>query len=295
MSPVVKRLPEVRDLYAMLPKGTEGAKEFARIVDLLLFHEARRSGKTLSLFNDSSGDYHGLDSFQTGPFRQFEQTGYQYKFFPSPLSSRHRSVIKQSLETARRQQAHIKLRKWILITPQNLTESSTNADGGDVTWFEKLREDTPDFEIEHWGHRNLQLLFLHTPSLCLRYYPELIDGGAHRRHTIEDTRSRYDKAMASLYREILFVGIPVYKQETARGIPFQDIYIPLSVIADSAGHSHSNTGRIDPLLYFHRARMLSSATLVQESQPSCGSLHCAARLGLSKNVMGQNGTNAFRF
>jgi hypothetical protein len=56
-SNIIKRLPAVRGLSAMLPDGAEGGKEFARIVDILLFHEARRSGKKLSLYSDVAGDY----------------------------------------------------------------------------------------------------------------------------------------------------------------------------------------------------------------------------------------------
>ena len=56
---VGKRLPEVKTLLDILPKGTEGGKEFARIVDLLLFHEARRSGGRTLLFSDAAGDYQG--------------------------------------------------------------------------------------------------------------------------------------------------------------------------------------------------------------------------------------------
>jgi hypothetical protein len=86
----IKRLPQVKTLYEMLPKGAEGGKEFARIVDLLLFHEARRAGKKITLFSDSAGDYYGLDSFEGDVFRKHGTTGYQYKFYPSPLSDNHR-------------------------------------------------------------------------------------------------------------------------------------------------------------------------------------------------------------
>ncbi len=48
---VSNRLPSVKSLSEILPKGTEGGKEFARIVDLLLFHEARRSGRKISLYS----------------------------------------------------------------------------------------------------------------------------------------------------------------------------------------------------------------------------------------------------
>lgn len=94
---IKKRLPEVKTLYDILPKGTEGGKEFARIVDLLLFHEAQRGGKKFSIFSDGAGDYRGLDSFGGDAFRKEGTTGYQYKFYPSPLSQNHRQEIINSL------------------------------------------------------------------------------------------------------------------------------------------------------------------------------------------------------
>ena len=77
---VKHRLPAVPSLAKILPKGTESGKEFGRIVDLLLFHEARRSGKKLTVFNDAAGDYMGMDSFEGDAFRKTGTTGYQYKF-----------------------------------------------------------------------------------------------------------------------------------------------------------------------------------------------------------------------
>ena len=55
----IKRMPQVNTLYEIVPKGAEGGKAFARIVDLLLFHEVRKAGKKITLFSDSAGDYHG--------------------------------------------------------------------------------------------------------------------------------------------------------------------------------------------------------------------------------------------
>jgi hypothetical protein len=42
-----RRIPQVRTLYEILPRGAEGGKEFARIVNLLLFHDGRRNGRTV--------------------------------------------------------------------------------------------------------------------------------------------------------------------------------------------------------------------------------------------------------
>jgi energy-coupling factor transporter ATP-binding protein EcfA2 len=233
MGVVRMRLMNVKTLYEILPKGTEGGKEFARIIDLLLFHEARRTGRNITIFDDSSGDYHGLDSF-TGKMRRDGATGYQYKFYPSPLKDEHRQEIIQALKKAKDLPRGFKLKKWILVTPEDLKESATRKDGGDVTWFNCLREKLGlKFEIEHWGHTKLLSLFLSTPALCLFYYPEIVENGSRRAKTIEDTRSRYNESLPILYRDIQFVGMSVYKPEATRGIPMEHIYIPLRVLLEA--------------------------------------------------------------
>jgi len=215
--PTPNHLPETRPLSAILPKGRESGLEFARIVDLLLFHDARRHGRTLILFSDRAGDYHGLDSFADGGLRVEGRTGYQYKFYPSPLSDQHRQEIQKALTKVKEAGRKHKLEKWILVIPDDLTESGRKEGGGDVSWFDGLRKNLKlNFELEHWGHRKLQALFLETPSLCLYYYPELLPEGASRRRTIEETRQSYDKNLRDTYGRIEFVGMSVYKPEATR-------------------------------------------------------------------------------
>ncbi|MCK4763462.1 MAG: NACHT domain-containing protein [Candidatus Aminicenantes bacterium] len=245
---IVKRLPQVKTLYDILPKGTEGGKEFARIIDLLLFHEARRAGKKITLFDDSSGDYYGLDSFESDVIRKHGKTGYQYKFYPSPLSDKHRREIIESLQRTAENQKKLKLKNWILLTPQDLTESATRKDGGDVSWFESLREKLKlKFEIEHWGHKKLLALFLDTPSICLFYYPELMPEGAARRETIQATRIKYNDNLNTWYGDIEFVGMSVYKQEATRGVPIEHIYIPLSAVPEEVDEDDANVTPVNPL------------------------------------------------
>jgi len=245
-----KRLPEVKILYDILPKGAEGGKEFARIVDLLLFHEARRKSKKITIFNDAAGDFNGLDSFEGDAFRREGTTGYQYKFYPSPLSAKHRKEIEDSLERTGAAQEQLKLKKWVLVTPQDLTESATRKTGGDVTWFEGLRKKTPlKFQVEHWGHRKLQGLFLETRPLSLFYYPELVVDGPGRRKTIQDIRSRYDENLIKLHRNIEFVGMSVYKPEATEGVPMENVYIPLQVLPEGVDDSEANATRINPLTF----------------------------------------------
>lgn len=242
---VGRRLPEVKTLYEILPSGVEGGKEFARIVDLLLFHEARKNGKKITIFNDAAGDYHGLDSFEGDIFRKDGTTGYQYKFYPSPLSNDHRSEIVSSLLKAVKDQNKLMLKKWILVTPQDFIESSSRRDGGDVTWFEFLRKKfNLQFELEHWGHTQLKSLLIETPSICLYYYPELINEGVTRRKTIQDIRSRYDDALCATYQKIEFVGMSVYKDVTAKRIPIEHIYIPLSI---TSVYKNGHNNKINPL------------------------------------------------
>lgn len=250
-----KRLPAVRSLYEILPKGAESGKEFARIVDLLLFHEARRSGRKVSLFSDVAGDYSGLDSFAGDAFRREGTFGYQYKFYPSPLSNEHRKNIAESLQRAAKDQNKLKLKKWILVTPQDFVESATRKDGGDVTWFENLRTELNlNFELEQWGHKQLLSLFLQTPYLCLYYYPELVAHGGERKKTIEDVRKRYDDNLIRRYRDIQFVGMSVYKQEATKGVPIERIYIPLSIIPDAADEQNPNVSRSNPTTLLRQGR-----------------------------------------
>ena len=63
------RLPAVPPLSQILPKGTEGGREFARIVDLLIFFDSRRRNVSSMLFSDASGDFAGLDSSEYEEFR----------------------------------------------------------------------------------------------------------------------------------------------------------------------------------------------------------------------------------
>ncbi|NQZ06208.1 MAG: NACHT domain-containing protein [Algicola sp.] len=247
---MISRLPEVRTLAEILPKGAEGGKEFARIVDFLLHYEARRAGKNLMIFNDAAGDYHGLDSFESDQFRKQEQIGYQYKFYPSPLSSQHRSEIKKCLEQVAEKQSELSLKKWILVTPQDLTESSTRKTGGDVSWFDNLHKKLKlTFEIEHWGHKKLQAQFIETPQLCRFYYPELISDGHIYQKSIQDIRKRYDDNLDTLYGKIEFVGMSVYKQEATKGVPMEHIYIPLVAVPEMADEHDENLAHTNPLSF----------------------------------------------
>ncbi|MBS1827084.1 MAG: NACHT domain-containing protein [Acidobacteria bacterium] len=239
---VAKRLQETKSLWDILPKGTEGGKEFARVVDLLRFHEARRAGRSITLYSDAAGDFHGLDGFEDSPAGH---VGFQYKFIPSPFTPSHRAEIEKSLAATQKAQKKLKLKKWILVTPQDATQSATRKDGGDVTWLEGLKQKLKlPFAVEHWGHRSLQSLFLQVESICLYYYPELLDHQGKRRSSIADLRSRYNDAIQELYREIQFVGVPVREHKTAQGIPMENIYIPLEITPEGI---KDETARRNPL------------------------------------------------
>ncbi|HEX8652002.1 MAG TPA: NACHT domain-containing protein [Pyrinomonadaceae bacterium] len=246
----INRIPEVKSLYDLLPKGAEGGKEFARILDLLLFHEGRRTGRKTTVFSDAAGDYHGLDSFVGDAFRKEGTTGYQYKFYPSPLSPAHRKEVVESLVRTAQNQKQLKLKKWVLVTPQDFTESATRKDKGDVSWFEGLRSDLGlKFDLEHLGHKQIISLFLETPAICLFYYPELVPQGATRRRTIQDTRRRYDENIIKQYSDIQFVGMSVYKPEATKGVPMEHIYIPLTVMPEASDEQNANVTRTNPLTF----------------------------------------------
>jgi len=241
------RIVANKTLADLLPKGTEGAKEFARIVDLLLFHVARKNGKSLTLIDDSAGDFAGLDSF-VGATRRTSNIGYQYKFYPCPLSDEHRAEIKAALDTARKTLQKSRISKWILVTPEDFIESSSRKSGGDVSWFEELKGHVgPALQIEHWGHKAIQALFIENPSLALFYYPDLVPGAGALRKSLSRTRQRYDCNLDATYRKIQFVGMSVYKEGATRGVAMENIYIPLQLVPSTAQDEDDETGRIDPL------------------------------------------------
>lgn len=244
----MSRLPSTRSLSEILPKGRDGGNEFARIVDLLLFYDARHVGETIDLFSDRSGDWNGLDSFTSGSQRIKGNIGYQYKFFPSPLSSNHRSEIEAALKKAAAAQKTISIKKWVIVTPDDLSESARKKGGGDVSWFNSLRQRlrTP-FEVEHWGHAKLQGLFLQAPALCLFYYPDLVVDGRDLKTAITNTRRYYDTVLNQKFGRIEFVGMSVRKEEASRGVKIGDIYIPLATVAEGTDPSDLTSSRSDPL------------------------------------------------
>ena len=247
---MLKHLPETQSLSKILPPGKEGGIEFARIVNLLLYQQARQSGKKYTTFNDAAGDYNGLDSYGGDAFHLDGTTGYQYKFYSSPLSANHRYSIEEALKRAALKHRDSKLKKWVLVTPDELTESNTRTTGGDVTWFEGLKKKLElNFELEHLGHRKLQGLFLEAPVICLFYYPELVDNGISRRKTIQEVRLSYDAAAIKLYRNINFVGMGIYKNEASNSIPLENIYIPLSVVPDDLPLGEG--AKINPLTFLN--------------------------------------------
>ncbi len=244
-----ERIQETRTLYEILPaKSASSGREFARIVNLLLFHEGRRNGRTLTIFDDRAGDYWGLDAFE----REGDKItlGYQYKFYPSPLTNEHREKIEESLAKTFKaiQKKKICLKKWILVTPQDFIEKATRKTGGDITWFEELPQKYKlSFPLEHWGHTQLQKLFLEASCIGLYYYPELFLEGTSRRKSIQEIRTQYDKTLKNEYGRIEFVGMSIYKEEAARTIPMENIYIPLTVVSNDANENDPNVHRRNPI------------------------------------------------
>jgi predicted NACHT family NTPase len=132
--------------------------------------------------------------------------------------------------------------------PTGLRRIEQTEGRGDVTWFDSLKTRYEAvFTLEHWGHTQLLALFLESPTLCLYYYPELVDEGKTQRKTITDTRTRYDKNLLALYRDLQFVGMSVYKQEATRGVAIHEIYIPLTIVPEAFEEEIGPPARINPL------------------------------------------------
>jgi len=230
---------EIPTLYDLLPEDQEGETEFIRIVKLLLFHEARRAGKSE---NYKVNTYKYMDKFSEREFEVIGATVYQYIFCPSPLNKESREKIINTLRVVvdNRKDAD-KIKKWVLITPEQEEDD-------DIEWFRDVRKKLKiGFELEYWGQTQLLSLFKHSPALCLFYYPDLIDNGVVRRNTVQDVTERYKNNLIILYRSIEFVGMSVYKPEATKGVPIECIYIPLTVVPAASDEQDADVNRINPI------------------------------------------------
>ncbi len=286
-----RRLPAVPPLSKRLPKGSEGGKEFARVIDLLLIQHARREHQTLTHVDDSAGDYLALDSF--ADCDDSGRSGYQYKFYASPLSDLHRASIKRAVRHAVAKLEASRIRRLVIITPDDLLESAARRGGGDVSWFQSMRALFQDrIDVEHWGHRRIVDMFLKSPSICLIYYPELLPDGNDRRKSIRWTRSRYDENLRAVSGNVRFVGMSVHTEEASRVVKLEQIYIPLRLVAPTANPLEKDAQLQNPVTLLER-----NGRHVILGDPGSGKstlLKCLAIVGqiagLQKRVGGEQDT-----
>lgn len=179
-------IPNVANLYQIIGKGAEGGHEFARVLNQLIIAEANERGLESIISSDASGDYKGVDSILKERWRRtdnFIYTGFQYKFYPSNLTTNHKADIKLSLE--RVIDKFPEMSNWILVTPEDFSKN-------DMRWFELLKKEYEykvsmieaaerfmnkrqqhfrnDLSISHWGHTKLISLMLKHPEIGRHYY-----------------------------------------------------------------------------------------------------------------------------
>ena len=120
-------LPNLPSLSQILRHGAEAGHEFARICNQLAISANRYV--ELHTPDDSSGDFKCLDAYYERGHESKDIVGFQYKFYPTPLTPQHRHNIKESLEGAI--DALPRLVMWILVTPDDFNRFDQN-------WFVDL-------------------------------------------------------------------------------------------------------------------------------------------------------------
>jgi len=163
-------VPNISTLYKRIHSGSEGGNEFARLMNLLLIAEAKQNGWQVISFNDGAGDYKGLDLLIIKNGRT--QEGFQFKFYPSPLNSSHKSSIKTSIEKSLVKDNE--LNSLTIVTPEDIFQH-------EVIWFNELNSEYGKYFggrrgfwssqpfIVHLGHRKiteLALRFPHIGKMC---------------------------------------------------------------------------------------------------------------------------------
>lgn len=181
-------IPKV-SLYQKLGKGAEGALHFARIMDQLINAYDREMGREVITSSDASGDYKGVDliAIERIPYNNRKHyIGYQYKFFPSPLSKNQRQEIRDSLKKA--VEKFPEMNQWVLVVPESFNKS-------DSEWFQKLSKEyenpnemriSPYFvisppgdkkyvDVSYIGHTGIANMMLENPAIGEHYYDEIAD------------------------------------------------------------------------------------------------------------------------
>jgi hypothetical protein len=168
-------IPNVSSLYQRINKGSEGGSEFARLMNYLLTAEAKEEGWKIEPYSDASGDFRGLDAYAEIDKKIFE--GYQFKFFPSPLSASHKSKIIEAIKTAMGKSTE-EMKMLHIVTPEDFMKE-------DKEWFEQVKKEHEKKKkifgdlygevtgIGHWGHTRIVELMLRHPHISKRYFPEL--------------------------------------------------------------------------------------------------------------------------
>lgn len=176
-------IPNVATLFQKIASGSEGGNEFARFVKLLLIAEYKNLGEHLHCESDASGDFRKVDAYLEGD-KHFPDciTGFQFKFFPSRMSSSQRSEIENSVRDALDENKY--MQRFILVTPEDFKKEQQ-------TWFNTLRKKYKkeywlksngimrncNFILEHWGHSKIIELALKHDHVGFHYFPELYPVG----------------------------------------------------------------------------------------------------------------------
>lgn len=176
-------IPNTATLYQQIAKGSEGGNEFARFVRLLLISEHKLLGNEFVAESDASGDYKKVDAYIPGD-REFPilVKAFQFKFFPSSLSSKQKNEIIKSVKAALKENEFIQ--EFILVTPEDWHKEQQK-------WFDDLKikfEKTYwisnsdisrkcHFKLIHWGHSKIVELSLKHDHVGCKYFPELFPYG----------------------------------------------------------------------------------------------------------------------
>ncbi len=223
----VAAISDTKPIFEVLPSGQAGRAAFDHLVQILSLLAFRKKGEvpepaeTAFLPRDSSADL--LHPLAIG------NTLVQVSHARSPFSAAMKKAVSQTLALGFEDE-RMKPERWVLVTPGDLAEKAAGKTRADSLWFKDLETTLQlSFPIEFWGDTRLKQQLMKTPLLCLSYYPELVAGGVEKVERLRQTRREYDDNLILKYRRINFVGMSVLKEEAAKGLPMERIYMPLEL------------------------------------------------------------------
>lgn len=211
---------ETESLKKILSKERGGDKKFEEIISALIsFNESKKRG----VFNPTK--------LRKGVWVH-RKTLYLCHFPSQKCKEDLDKQLKITLKKIKHLSKSQRLTKLVICTPESVPCSSSPVGSECTNCVKELKSVfSKNIEITHLDETYIKdFLISKNKILGLRFLPKLLPNGEIQQKKIKEKQKQYIKQFLKTNKNIQFVGMSVYKEETSSNIEMDKIYIPLKVM-----------------------------------------------------------------